>query len=599
MPDDKQKIHSLLLSILKAFESNTFKNYIHYIRFPFYKNLQIDSKIDFSFPLTVLVGPNGSGKSSALQAIYGMPEGYSTGIFWFATKVDPIEDDSKNRPGFVYGYKNDQNNLIEVVKTRIGTSKGGHYWEPSRPLKKWGMIKSGENRNPTIVKNVLYLDFRSELSAYDKFFYFSNFKATKTIKSKQDSIRIKSKHLKNALDKNIALSHRKRKIKQPLILSAQELYAINNILGKNYIQCKLVYHDLYSANEGLTIYFKTDKITYTEAFAGRGEFAVVKLVHEIAETKEYSLVLLDEPEVSLHPGAQERLLEFLLQAILEKKLQVVISTHSPKFVEALPEKSIKLFYPTDQVRFGIKNNCHFIEAFQAIGHQTKDTTSKIIYVEDWLLKTILENILENLNVEMSLIFEIRYLPGGAEDILKRAATYIQDNEKNKFIILDGDKEYSNLNTVEIPLSKSNDLNFLTDLIKQITNIQFNKLSFSFDSKHGKVESEKQKCLAAIQYIEYLKSNLKYLPNRKRPEELIWDEDFVNRLLESGGNSKRTFSSNNKENILSFTKHFTGEVTQSTYETCCKLLISNFIKMKNDEYSFICSTLDKFKLILNQ
>ncbi|MBK8482997.1 MAG: hypothetical protein IPL31_01215 [Saprospiraceae bacterium] len=137
-------------------EKNLFHNYIDYIRFPFYKNLEFNSRINFDFPITILIGANGSGKSSALHAVFGMPEGYSTGNFWFSTSVDPIEDSSENRPGFVYGYKL-KNEDIEVVKTRIGKSKGTHYWEPSRPLVKWGMTAKDGKRNPTIKRKYCIL----------------------------------------------------------------------------------------------------------------------------------------------------------------------------------------------------------------------------------------------------------------------------------------------------------------------------------------------------------------------------------------------------------------------------------------------------------
>ncbi|WP_396631538.1 AAA family ATPase, partial [Lysinibacillus sp. D4B1_S16] len=44
-------------------------------------------------------------------------------------------------------------------------------------------------------------------------------------------------------------------------------------------------------------------------------------------------MLLDEPEVSLHPGAQARIKYLILELIKKKKIQVIISTHSTIFVE--------------------------------------------------------------------------------------------------------------------------------------------------------------------------------------------------------------------------------------------------------------------------
>jgi predicted ATPase len=588
------EIEKLVSKIEAAYKGGTFKNFIEYIRFPFYKNLQIDSKIEFNFPLTVLVGQNGSGKSSALHAIYGMPEGYSTGIFWFATQVDPIEDDAKNRPGYVYGY-NYNSEVVEVVKTRIGKSKGSHYWEPSRPLLKWGMKKMEESkRNPTIIKEVYYLDFRAELSAYDKYFYFTNFRATKTIKSKQDVVIKRSKHLKATIDSNAGRTHFKRKIHAPKILSESELLAVNNILGKNYVECKLVSHNLYSDMEGLTIYFKTSQIAYSEAFAGRGEFAVVKLVHEIMSKPDYSLIILDEPEVSLHPGAQEKLLEFILKQTLEKKLQVVLSTHSPTFVHSLPENALKLFYPTEGARFGIKNQCHYAEAFQNLGQELGSSDKKVIYAEDYLVKLILDKIIQDLNNELISIFDIKCLPGGAEDLLKRAAGFSQENEMKKFILLDGDKEKPKIDISKLTVKESETLSDLEQKIKEITGLNFKSLQPSIDSDGDLGGSKAQKIEFALKYVSYIYSNLEYLPTTKTPEDMIWDAKYANEFLKLSGKPEEEFNKSSKENIKRFAAIFFGAHSKDTYQSSLKLLIERFVQAKGDDYNSLLAILNKFK-----
>ncbi|WP_146672282.1 AAA family ATPase, partial [Escherichia coli] len=94
---------------------------------------------------------------------------------------------------------------------------------------------------------------------------------------------------------------------------------------------------------GGTALLSSDKLTYTESFAGSGEFAIVSLILNIYSAKPNSLILLDEPEVSLHPGAQKRMMDVLYSIVEQKKHQVVISTHSPVIVNTLPKDAIKLF----------------------------------------------------------------------------------------------------------------------------------------------------------------------------------------------------------------------------------------------------------------
>ena len=108
-------------------------------------------------------------------------------------------------------------------------------------------------------------------------------------------------------------------------------------MDKRYSAVKIIEHQFYS-KWGTSVYFaqkaNDDSFAgkYSEAFAGSGESAVAKLVHKLYKAEKGSLLLLDEPEVSLHPGAQKRLLEYILVNIRDKGLQVVISTHSPSML---------------------------------------------------------------------------------------------------------------------------------------------------------------------------------------------------------------------------------------------------------------------------
>ena len=60
---DNQIIKSLE-GITKNFSKNKnqFYPYIDYIRFPHYKSLSLNSRINFNFPITLLVGRNGVNK---------------------------------------------------------------------------------------------------------------------------------------------------------------------------------------------------------------------------------------------------------------------------------------------------------------------------------------------------------------------------------------------------------------------------------------------------------------------------------------------------------------------------------------------------------
>ena len=80
---------SIIEEIQTIKAAGKFENYINFIQFPIFKNLEENTRINFDFPMTVLVGKNGSNKSSVLTALYGAPKGKSTGEFWFSTSTGP------------------------------------------------------------------------------------------------------------------------------------------------------------------------------------------------------------------------------------------------------------------------------------------------------------------------------------------------------------------------------------------------------------------------------------------------------------------------------------------------------------------------------
>ena len=591
--DIKEKIESLINKINKAHKAGRFPDFIESIRFPYYKSLICDAKIVFDFPLTVLIGINGSGKSSALHAIYGCPDRSSIGDFWFSTPLDPIRQNYRKGsiPSIIYTYKNDDE-ILEVIKRRVGVSKGLDYWETSRPVKMYGMkpLQHGK-RNPPIKKEVIFLDFRSEMSAFDKFFHFGDFKGRKTITSKQDYIRKYAEYIKRGLNTNVSLKVYSRTSDPAISYGKQGVEILSNILGKSYTNCNILFHNFYGSY-GATVLFQNEHKRYSEAFAGRGEFAVAKLVYEVLAAEEGSLIILDEPEVSLHPNAVERLKLFLLEYCLKKKLQIVISTHSPKLVEYLPDNAIKLFFEEENGEFNILNKCSYFKAFAHIGERIDTDNKKIIVVEDNIAKEILDAVINELGEDYPLLFQVVYYPGGAEDIYKSSVLYSQEKEFNKFIVLDGDKRKPQFDPQEFTVKETEDLNFLKNKLKEITNCDFNKLNFKIDG--GNDGGDKiQKVSAIIEYLRYNINHMGYFP-LNTPEELIWNDDYAAKLLSADGVEMPTNINDFKQKFVKFSELFYQSSSSANINSSQKKFIQNFVKGKTDNYKIIVNILEKFR-----
>ncbi len=520
---DEQKMQENISSIQRMKESGCFENYIEYIQFPFYKNLVKNSRINFEFPMTVLIGKNGGGKSSTLHALFGAPQGYTCGDFWFSTEVDPIaESGDKNR--YFYGYREERNSGIkEVMKTRMRRGsetkkEDPDYWETSRPVQKDGMMPS--ERNSPVNKEVIYLDFRAEVSAFDKIFHFSK----EGLDKRKELLRNRSAYLKRLFD-DVPMRFpgvADDKMGKMENLSSNVVKIIGTILNKQYTDIRIADHRLFK-NYGTSVYIKNKCATgYSEANAGSGEVAVVQLVRRIENASEYALVLLDEPEVSLHPGAQENLKAYLLDSIKKKKLQVIISSHSPTLISGLPNSAIKLFKTNENGKFYIEENVHYQEAFYNIEDKVGD--KKIIYCEDYAAQMLIEKTLVHMKKEK--FFEVVYFHGGEKTLINHYMTPITLNKmlsKRIFMMLDGDMK-TNYVFDESVLTKSQleDPKYLADCVKNAFGMELDV--YPDGGKGG--ERKDQQCEEYLNYLRYYSTNVFYLPNKKIPEEILLESRLV-------------------------------------------------------------------------
>ena len=64
---------------------------------------------------------------------------------------------------------------------------------------------------------------------------------------------------------------------------------------------------------------------------GEGIISIFAIVNSLYDSKPGSAVVIDEPELSLHPSLQKRLASLLTEFAADR--QIVISTHSPYFVD--------------------------------------------------------------------------------------------------------------------------------------------------------------------------------------------------------------------------------------------------------------------------
>lgn len=563
--------------------SQEIEPFIRHIRFPYFKNLTEGCQVDFNYPITALVGQNGTNKSSVLRALFGSPNNYSLGSLWFSTDVDEIKDEGRSR--FIYGYFDaPTNSVVEVIKTRIAKEEDPDYWEPSRPIRADNMAAMPEKtlshnqlktRWKAIEKNVIYLDFRATISAFDKFFYHSDFHTY----PKKDYLRKRSQMLKSIIDNDLKSykphKGKKDKLFVNTLLDANKVDLIGKILGRKYKSIRLIEHSLFTNDRAPTIILQSENLKYSEAFAGSGEFAVSILVHKVMDCAKTSLILLDEPEVSLHPAAQCSLMKFLSDQALKNKHQIVISTHSSSIIKDLPKEAIKLFCLNDKLgKVDVLQNVSPEESFFILGERIE---KKTVIVEDRLAKKFVEKALKVGGPGLSNSFEVKYCPGGAGSIYQNIALPLcVANVKNVVFLLDGDQAFAN----ECPTSDSipeKDNGKLQEVIKSTIN---QDIKFHCDGSDG-VANNKQKFKMQRDFIDFIYNKIAFLPVLT-PEKFIIENTFGDyKLYKDSISSKIT---DPKEITMEICKLDTGEENitgDNIFETQIRILN----KIPNDHEVF--------------
>ncbi|MFV5371720.1 ATP-dependent nuclease [Acinetobacter pittii] len=506
-----------------------FSPYITSLVFAEYKNISPLTRINFSFPITALVGANGTNKSSILRALYGSVQGTSLGEIWFNTAVDSV-----NNPSYFYKYNiyNDDKNLVvtpEVRLTKVPRRGKPDEWETSRPNISYGMtpfkqfpeevreLSGNATRWEKVKKEVIYLTFRDTVSAFDKFWYYGNsHKSWNDLAKRKKIIRKRSNGLFRAISeqkKSLTYDGKERILnRMSKALSAQLVTKISDILGSTYDEIYVIQH-LFFNTPGFTFKLKKSGVDYTEAFAGSGEFAVINLVLKLSEIPKNSLILLDEPEVSLHPRAQKKLMEYLFSEVLSKKHQIVIATHSSNIIKYLPPDAIKVFRENSLQKVELVSQYSSAdEAFLELGEDLIDI--KYIYVEDKAAQAIIERVIY-LSPELNYdLFKIIYFGGGAEQLYKVVGCSASvEKNNNKFIFFDGDQDtgiaFPDYNSLTIDQSEN-----LDTVIEASTGIKTNKILPLDSNKRSQNSIEMMR-----NFLQWCTTQIHFLPEQT-PELLI-------------------------------------------------------------------------------
>lgn len=256
-----------------------------------YRGFKENATLNFAIPngspgsgLTILTGPNNSGKSSILECL-SVRTGYQDASFTAGTRNSSVE--------FVE-IKFHINGAIESIQS---ITKG-----------------SSESKRVNVDRNfqIFVLPSRRAFAPY----------FGKASLSRND-------YLNNDVFSPRRSSTLSR-FEQRLFNILKEPEAFNKILGS-----VLGFNPTWTidqSNEGnyFLKFFNGDH-SHSSDGMGEGIVSIFSIVDSLYDSTPGNVVVIDEPELSLHPSLQKRVKDLLLHFSADR--QIVISTHSPYFVD--------------------------------------------------------------------------------------------------------------------------------------------------------------------------------------------------------------------------------------------------------------------------
>lgn len=260
----------------------------------------VDTLVEIESPITAFCGVNGTGKSTILQLASAAYQAVSGSRYYFSTFVLAGTLDSKpfaDNASVEFTYAEPPAPGGAIPTRMLTVSRSGSSW-------------SGYDRQPS--RRVVYLGTNFYTPHADRDESFKSLVRDQSFVSRAKSL----------------VGEASAEWVSRILLCKYDAAHVNSMRkkwGRSLTQ-------LISAN-------RQGGLQYSESNMGSGEARLYAMVLKLEAEPEKSLVLLEEPETSLHPSAQFELGKYLVNVAERRKLQFLLTTHSEYLLLALPQKS--------------------------------------------------------------------------------------------------------------------------------------------------------------------------------------------------------------------------------------------------------------------
>jgi predicted ATPase len=368
----------LKTSLRERVREQKIAKYLLSIKFDRIRYLR-DQKINFDYPITAVIGPNGGGKSTVIGAAACAYLQIKPSLFFAKSHVgDEAMQDWKAEYEIIDKAEKPEGFFTRTAK--FHNRKWVRESAPKRDVRYFGISRTVPASEKTIFQRISKKGF-----------------------SPQGGLAL--------ISSNVAE-------KTALILGRPvERYMVGNITDRQQFYVG-----------------QNDIGQFSELHFGAGEASVLRMVSDLEDLENASLVLIEELENGLHPVAAAKMIEYLFDLSDRKKIQIIFTTHSDITTDALPREAVWA-----SVDGRLQQGKLSVEATRAISGRVDRAVS--IFVEDEFAK---------LWVEMILLRHLRedarqvgvYAVSGDSAAIKVHQSHMNNPavETSSFCVLDGDSE---------------------------------------------------------------------------------------------------------------------------------------------------------------
>jgi predicted ATPase len=340
-------------------------------------------RVDFPFPFTAIVGENGVGKSTILQAV--------ASVYKSPTEIAYPSDFFPATPW------EELRNAAIKASVREG--------DTSHPISMRKLTERWRGHADRRTRDVHYIDLRrlAPLSAQIGYSRIAKPTVHETEHTPFEEVTVQR---------------------------------LSSIIGRQY---KSAGFSKSNADENrLVPVVNADECKYSGFHQGAGESTLVDFLQR--DIKNYSILIVDEIETSLHPRSQRRLIRDLAEMCRVREVQIVVTTHSPYILEEIPPQGRLYIMKSGATRTLLPGVSPNFAMTQMDDEKHPDCE---IYVEDGCSKVMLEEILAAHGTD-SLQRRCAIIPCGAASVGRALGQMAANNRfpRPTVVVLDADQEPS-------------------------------------------------------------------------------------------------------------------------------------------------------------